>query len=364
MNYIETIKTAIFIFPLIAFLFTIPFILSQYHKYGSINKFRVLIIYSFILYLMTIYFLVILPLPTIEEVRMMPDDKVQLIPFYFVDIIRKSTSFNISNPHTYLSTLCNSNVYPVLFNIVMTIPLGMYLRYYFKCSLKKTVVISFLLSLFFELTQLTGLYFIYPKPYRFFDVDDLIMNTLGGFIGYFLVGVIDNFLPTRDEIDEKSTKAGEMVSGLRRITLFCLDFLLYTLLIILSSILFNFTYMAYIIFFIYYVLIPYFCNGKTLAGSFLNVKLEFSDNHFLRLLVRAIYIFLYYFGLVFVLEMVLANLADYLHFSSNKFMYLVLFSFIVIFYFVHLFLIWKNRTVYYDRFIKVNFKSTINEEEK
>ena len=67
MSYVEAIRTAIIIFPFIAFLFTIPFILHNYHKYGSIHFLRVFIIYTFILYLITIYFLVILPLPTFTE---------------------------------------------------------------------------------------------------------------------------------------------------------------------------------------------------------------------------------------------------------------------------------------------------------
>ena len=46
MVYIENIKTALLFFPLIAFLFTIPFMLIQYHKYGAINKFRTLIVFS------------------------------------------------------------------------------------------------------------------------------------------------------------------------------------------------------------------------------------------------------------------------------------------------------------------------------
>ena len=68
MNYLNTIKTAIIFFPFLALFFTIPYILQQYHKYGSINKLRSLIVYSFILYLLVVYFLVILPLPSIEEV--------------------------------------------------------------------------------------------------------------------------------------------------------------------------------------------------------------------------------------------------------------------------------------------------------
>ena len=31
----------------------------------------------------------------------------------------------------------------------------------------------------FELTQLSGLYFIYPRSYRLADVNDLINNTVG-----------------------------------------------------------------------------------------------------------------------------------------------------------------------------------------
>ena len=58
----------------------------------------------------------------------------------------------------------------------MTMPFGVYLRYYFCYHWRKTLQLSFLLSLFFELTQLSGLYFVYPGSYRLFDVDDLIVN--------------------------------------------------------------------------------------------------------------------------------------------------------------------------------------------
>ena len=89
MGYLSAIKTAFFFFSIIAFLFTIPFVLHQYHKYGSINKLRVLIIYSFILYMMTIYFLTILPLPKMSEIDMSAPS-VQLVPFQFVkDIIKE-----------------------------------------------------------------------------------------------------------------------------------------------------------------------------------------------------------------------------------------------------------------------------------
>ena len=43
------------------------------------------------------------------------------------------------------------SLWQLLFNILLTVPFGMYMRYYFKLSLKRTVLYSFLLSLFYEL---------------------------------------------------------------------------------------------------------------------------------------------------------------------------------------------------------------------
>ena len=297
MSYLESIKTAIIVFPIIAFLFTIPFILYQYHKYGSINKFRVLIIYSFILYLITMYFLVILPLPSREEVANMTGRTIQLIPFSFIGDIARETNFNILDPSTYISTLSHPSVYTMLFNVVMTIPFGMYLRYYYKCSLKKTIILTFFLSLFFEFTQLTGLYGIYPRPYRLCDVDDLITNTLGGIIGYFIMGLVDDFLPTRDEIDEETIEDGKRVSGFRRITLFFLDGFVYLCLSTILSLFSGTLFMTLISFIIYYGVIPYFWSGKTIASNFLNVRVTFPNMTFIRLILKNIFNYLYYFML-------------------------------------------------------------------
>lgn len=142
MNYKEPILTAFLIFPILALLFTLPFILFQYHKYGSINKFRSLIIYSFILYLLTICFLVILPLPSRETAANMVDLTPNLIPFRFIPDMLKDSKIVLNNPKTYLNIFTDPAIYTVLYNILMTIPLGMYLRYYYRCSLKKVIVIS------------------------------------------------------------------------------------------------------------------------------------------------------------------------------------------------------------------------------
>ena len=193
MNYLSIIKIALIVFPFIAFLVTLPYILKEYHKYGSVYWYRALIIYSFILYLLAAYFLVILPLPSRSEVMAMTSPTTQLIPFNFVTEFIKNSGLVLNNFNTYITALKSTQFIVPIFNIILTIPFGAYLHYYFKCNFKKTIALAFLLSLFFELTQLTGLYFIYPRGYRLFDIDDLILNTLGGLIGYFLGNILLNF---------------------------------------------------------------------------------------------------------------------------------------------------------------------------
>ena len=84
MGYISTIKTAVQLFPFLAFLLTLPYMILNYRKYGSVNKLRVLIFYSFMLYLMTVYLLVILPLPDPSKIHTSYSEMVNLHPFAFV----------------------------------------------------------------------------------------------------------------------------------------------------------------------------------------------------------------------------------------------------------------------------------------
>lgn len=360
MSYYISIKTAIIVFPFIACIFSIPFILHQYHKYGSINPLRVLIIYSFILYMIATYFLVILPLPNRNEVFYKPN-MVRLIPFGFIRDIINESSFEISKPLTIIKALKEPCVYTVIFNIVMTMPFGMYLRYYFKCGLKKTMWLSFLLSLFFEVTQLTGLYFVYPYPYRVFDIDDLLMNTLGGILGYFLMGIIDNFLPTREEIDQKSFKDGEVVSGLRRITVFGLDLFLYLVLTFFISLFIKSEHLLTIMFIIYYVIYPYFKNGETLGSKFLRVRLEFARYRFFKLLFRIVFLFLYYFGsffIIFPLAIFIVSQMNLEALTAGWFYIMVVLG-VLLFYLINLLVLIKNKRLFYDNLFKVEYKSTI-----
>ncbi len=235
-DYIIPIQTAFLVFPFIAFLFTFPYMLYQYRKFGAIPALRTIIVYSFILYLMSAYFLVILPLPPIDEVAHYTTPTMQLVPFQFIVEWINETHIVWNDIHTYIEIINNPVIYQVLYNILMTLPFGIYLRYYFKRNLLETIAFTFLLSLFFELTQLTGLYGIYPRAYRLFDIDDLIINTLGGLFGYAITPLFSWILPTKEKLDQISYEKGRHVTFTRRMIAFGIDIIIVTILTSLITI--------------------------------------------------------------------------------------------------------------------------------
>jgi uncharacterized RDD family membrane protein YckC len=80
------------------------------------------------------------------------------------------------------------------------------------------------MSLSFEVTQLTGIYGLYPCAYRTFDVDDLILNTVGSLVGYLIVPLLA-FLPSVRPV-EPPPDAVRPVGYLRRMFAFFLDTLI------------------------------------------------------------------------------------------------------------------------------------------
>ena len=278
-GYIEALEQAAILFPILAVLFTIPYIAWNYHKYGSVLSLRILIVYSFILYMLCAYCLVILPLPTGEAAANLSGHQAQLVPLTFLGDIARESDAVLSQPRTWL-TVFNSNAFlTTLFNLFLTMPFGMYLRYYFRCGWKRTLVYSLLLSLFFELTQLSGLYFIYSGSYRLFDVDDLIVNTCGSMIGFVLARIAMRFLPSREELDRESFVRGRRVSLLRRIVAFIYDEIAYAVLFIVVFLIWtaNFGTMSVwvyaLIWLAYFALCPIVLRGQTIGHRLTKLRI-------------------------------------------------------------------------------------------
>lgn len=365
MGYVTSINYAILMFPFVALLFTMPFILNQYHKYGSISFFKSIIIYLFIFYLICAYFLVILPLPKISEVALMTTPEVQLIPFEFViDFINDFPEF-LENTHNYLLIIKEPYFYIPIFNIILTIPFGMFLRYYFKYSLKKVFVSTFLLSLFFELTQLSGLYFIYPRSYRLFDVDDLMLNTLGGVVGFYLAQVFMKFLPKIDDVNKNALEKGKYISVFRRTVATSLDLFILLIIELLFIVLWKDNiYLALIIAFIYYFIIPLFLNSSTLAQKFLNIAVYDYNNKMNvgRLFLRKILLILIYIIIPFsTFSFILDINNDYIREFSGI---IILLGIFLIYFITGIKYIFTGKDMMYEKFSKTKLVSTIDKIKK
>lgn len=366
-NYVTSISTAIIIFPIIAFLFTVPYILYQYRKYGAIPIMRTLIIYSFILYFICIYFLAILPLPSIDKVVSLKTAYTQLIPFQFVSDFLNESGFIITKVSTYFSAFKHPSFYNVVFNILMFMPFGIYLRYYFKCSFKKTFFISFLISLFIEVTQLSGLYGIYPRPYRLFDVDDLMMNSIGGILGYFMTPLLSFFLPSRDRIDEVSYEKGEHVNFYRRLVALFIDWFILLVLFIIFKV-DSKLWLPIVI--IYFSVLSYITNGRTIGKWFIRIKLVSLDETKAKLWQSIVRYFILYgiiltapaYGLILISYMV----------NQDLWMVLLLFlmGFIILFFYLQFLfqilrsMLFSKKLFSYEVVSKTKHISTIRIKEK
>lgn len=104
------------------------------------------------------------------------------IPFCTIISILKDTI----TYHSYI-ILC----YQFFGNIILFIPLGFSSFYYFKNNKRflRTVCFSLLISFFVEAEQ--GLFnSMLRVNYRSVDIDDIILNTMGGILGYSFAAII------------------------------------------------------------------------------------------------------------------------------------------------------------------------------
>lgn len=382
--YLIPLQSALLLFPFLAAMITLPYIIMQYRKYGSILPIRVLIVYSFIFYLLCAYFLVVLPLPPIEEVASYTKPIMQLIPFASLKEFTMNSSLIWNDPATYLTALNEPSLYLIVFNILLTVPFGVYLRYYFQCSWKKTLLLTFLLTLSFECLQLSALFGYYPRPYRLFDVDDLITNTLGGMLGYAITPVFAHFLVSRSRMDEKAYDRGRSVSPLRRVLAFFFDNLivLLTTAIITALILFLhdefllinpathicLIYLAVV--FVYLFILPILMHGKTLGKAAVKIKLVTMDGHTPHWYQYLLH-FMILYGLIlpapfYIFHCVLAFLTQSAtaHWIYGVAVLILAFLYIVTMYQCILSLFDKDSIPWYDRFLPIKNQSSIQGLEK
>ena len=209
---LRAVYIALQIGPFIALIFALPYTIYGYVRNKIVDVWKCTYLYIFCLYFLCAYFVTWLPLPTPETFAALAPipEFIQLIPFKgFLDIERETLLRDVAI---------------IVFNLIMTVPLGYFLREHFHVSLKKTILFGFLTSLLYEVTQLTGLFFIYPRIYRVFDIDDLIINTSGALLGYVIAPLVSCLLPVVSDTKNHRLVQGSEVAFAQRAIAAGIDF--------------------------------------------------------------------------------------------------------------------------------------------
>nr|WP_243848680.1 VanZ family protein [Lysinibacter cavernae] len=136
--------------------------------------------FALLVYVVALWAYTLLPLPSDSYACV----GTQLVPF-------ASLADAQTYPHASIGELLrNPAIQQVVLNIALFAPLGFLLRSMFRRGIIVATVGGFGASLLIELTQLTGVWGIFPCAYRLFDVDDLMANTLGALIGSLVALVV------------------------------------------------------------------------------------------------------------------------------------------------------------------------------
>lgn len=200
VNVLSGIRMAACAFPLLAAPVAVPFFCRQVRA-RCFNWVRAVFGGLFLFYVLCVLALVFFPLPDTAQAAKLTTYDVQLVPFQFVADFLRETPLVLSDARTYLPALLDRTVLQVVCNILMLLPFGMYLRYVCGLDLGRVALVSLAFSAFIELGQLTGLFFLFRGSYRLCDVDDLMLNTLGGLLGGELVRALEAHLPPIDAFD-------------------------------------------------------------------------------------------------------------------------------------------------------------------
>ncbi|WKX71325.1 VanZ family protein [Streptomyces sp. XD-27] len=218
-TYLLPIRTAALLFPALALLMFVPTAIVLYRRHGVITRWRVLSVYGGVYYALTAFCMTIVPLPkpSVDVCKAYPSfAEPQFTPGVAFADIWKEAHHRVTLDALILH---NSAVWQTAFNLVLLLPLGMFVRIHFRRGLAAATTAGFAGSLLFELTQYSGLWGLYECPYRLFAVDDLIVNTAGAALGWAIAGPLARALPALDTLDDRALAAGKVPFGRRLVAL-------------------------------------------------------------------------------------------------------------------------------------------------
>ncbi len=164
-----------------AVLLFIPVAAVQYRRDGRLGPGDLTVLIGAAVYGVALWTYTLLPLPDVGDYTC---QHAQTRVMAFADDIRRAAEqAGYAGLGTPSELLRNQAFLQLVLNVVLFLPFGPFVRLITHRGVVVATALGFAVSLLIEVTQLTGVWGVYPCAYRLFDVDDLVTNTLGALLG-------------------------------------------------------------------------------------------------------------------------------------------------------------------------------------
>ena len=165
----------------VAVLLLVPIAAFEYRRDGRLGPGDLAILLSGAIYGLALWTYTLLPMPKADHYRCQGK---QTTPFGTV----RRISFH--DRHGVVWLLHDPAFLQVALNVLLFVPLGFYVRKLLGRGVVVATLLGLGISLLIETTQGTGDWNLYGCAYRKFDVDDLMVNTLGALAGSLLAALV------------------------------------------------------------------------------------------------------------------------------------------------------------------------------
>ncbi|WGX96991.1 VanZ family protein [Nocardioides sp. L-11A] len=161
----------------VAVVLLLPVAAVEYRRDGRLGLRDLLVLLSGAVYALALWTYTLLPMPAGDDFTCVGR---QTVPF---DTMR-GIDWGDLGSRAGLSALVHDAAFlQVALNVLLFVPLGWFVRRIARRGVVVATLLGFGVSLLIETTQATGVWHLYDCAYRLFDVDDLMLNTLGATLG-------------------------------------------------------------------------------------------------------------------------------------------------------------------------------------
>ena len=176
----------------------VPWVAIQYRRHATLRAGPAVLAFGILVYALAVMAYTLLPLPA-DTASMCRDGGTPPQTRLFASWTEIQRHGGYSGPASLLN---NWAIAQVLLNVLLFVPLGMFVRHAVRntgaiTGVAVATVAGLGLSLLVECTQLSGIWSLYPCAYRLFDVDDLVVNTVGASLGAMLGPLLSPFSARR-----------------------------------------------------------------------------------------------------------------------------------------------------------------------